>query len=188
MVLGQHRVSRIVATVVVKDNVLLLLAAVDNFLRSGAQFVADLLNQGNDKWSDDGEDEFGELLLQLLNNLGKHRDLLNSARDALHDVIMELNGGHDLLVNVSDVDSKLLGVARGDRGVLHLRRVGVVLNLVDSGALMLVAKQTIGDLVEEVTEKAGVRGLAVLKGALELLNLVLGHLVGHWNIHQRTGT
>ena len=55
---------------VVKDNVLLIHAALDDLLRSSLEFGSDLMDNGDDERSNEREDEHGELLLQLFENLG----------------------------------------------------------------------------------------------------------------------
>lgn len=169
---------RVSAAVILKDDVLLLLAAVDN-LGAGPELVADLVNEGHDERSNDGEDESGELLLQLLDDLGQHRDLLDCTRDGLHDVV-KLNGGHHLLVDLADVASELLGVSRGDQHVLDLGRRSVGLNLVDPSFLILVPEEVLRNLVEKVAEHAGVCVLALLQSPFKLVDFVLGKLVRHW--------
>ncbi len=92
---------------------------------------------------------------------------------------MELDDRHDLLEDLLDVAGELLGLARGDMHVLHLGRVRVVLDVVH---LLLVpaAQDAIRDLPQESLKQAGILRLAVLQGALELVDLVLGQFVGHY--------
>ena len=182
VVLGQHGVSGIARVIIMENNVLLALTALNDLVGASLELVADLLDQGDDEGGNDGEDEDGKLLLQLLNDLRQHRDLLNGARDALHDVIMELNGRHDLLEDVLDVEGELLRVTRGDGNILHLSRGGVLLELIDAITLVLVTKDAVGDLVQQVPAHAGIGRGALLKSALEFVNLILGQLVGHLSL------
>ncbi|KAI6761460.1 hypothetical protein HG531_002013 [Fusarium graminearum] len=134
-------------SVIVKDDVLLALTACDDLIGTGLELVADLLDERNDERSNNGEDEDGKLLLQLLNDLGQDRNSLHGGGDALHDVVMELNSRHDLLKDILDVLSELLRVTRRNSGVLHLSSSGAVLEFVNSVTLVLVTEDAIGDLV-----------------------------------------
>jgi hypothetical protein len=69
VILRQHGVSGIGATVVIEDDMLLLLGVLDNLLGAGTQLIADLVDDRHDERCDDGEDPHGELLLQLLEDL-----------------------------------------------------------------------------------------------------------------------
>lgn len=140
MILGQHGVGWIARGIVVKDNVLLLLAAVDNLGRAGVELVANLADQGHDEGSHDGEDETRKLLLQLLDNLGKNGYLGDGRSDGLHDIVVELDGGHYLAEDSGHVERKLLRVARRDRHVLYLSRRSIGLNLVNFRALISSAQ------------------------------------------------
>jgi hypothetical protein len=180
VILGKHRVSGVRGAVIVEDDVLLVLTACNNLIRTSLQLVSDLLNERNDERSNDGEDEDRELLLKLLNDLGKHRDALHGARDALHDVIVELNSRHDLLKDILDVLGEFLGVTGRHTGVLHLGSGGIVLELINSVALVLISKNAIRDLIQKITEHAGVRLSTLLKSTFKLLNLVLGQLIGNF--------
>ena len=171
--------GRVVAAIVAEDDVLLVLAALDDLRGAGSQLALDLVDDGDDKGGDDGEDKDGQLVLDLLDELGQDGDLLDGFGDLHDNLVVELDDGHDLLEDLLDVAGKLLGLARRDTHVLHLGRVRVVLNVVH---LLLVpaAQDAIRDLVQEILKKAGILRLAVLQGALELLDLVLGQFVGHY--------
>lgn len=179
MILGEHGVSGVGRSIIVENDVLLTLTARDNLFRTSLELIADLVNERNDERSNDGEDEDRELLLQLLDDLGQHGDSLHSARNALHDVVVELNSGHDLLKDILDVLSELLGVARRDACVLHLSSSSVVLEFINSVTLVLITKNAIRDLIQQIAKHAGVGFGTLLESALKLLNLVLGQLVGN---------
>ena len=176
MILGQHGVSRVGGVVVLKDNMLLGLAALDDLSSSGGKLILDLIKDGDDEGGNDGEDPERKLLLKLLDDLAEEGDLLNSRRDGLEKVVVELNGRSDLGKHVVDVDCELLRVPGRDGGILHLSGLGVVLNLVHF-VLLVASNDAIGDLIQEVAEKAGVIVLVVLEGALEIVQLALGQLV-----------
>lgn len=161
-----------------EHNVLLLLGRVDERLRAGHELILDVLNKGNNEGGDDAEDEAGKLLLELLDNLGKNGDLLNGGSDALHDLVVKLDGRHDLMEAILYVTGELLGFAGRDFRVLHLSVVGVGLYLINLITLVLVSEEAIGDLVEEVSEHTGVGLSRLLKCTLELVDLVLSELVG----------
>lgn len=137
------------------------------------------MDKRNQEWSDDGENEHGQLLLELLNDLGQHRDLFNSVRNALHDIIVKFNGRHDLSEHLLDIDGELLRLTRGDGGVRHLSRRRIFLQLVDLVTLVLVSKDAVRDLVKKVTEHAGISPGTLLQSTFKLLNLVLGELIGN---------
>jgi hypothetical protein len=179
VILGKHRVSGVARIIVVEDNVLLTLTASNDLIRTSLELIADLLDERNNERSNDGEDEDGELFLQLLDDLGEHRNLLHSTRNALHDVIVEFNSRHDLLKDILDVDGEFLGITRRHSGVLHLSSSSIVLELVDPVTLVLIPKDAIRDLIQKVTKHAGVRLGTLLESTLELLNFVLSELVGH---------
>lgn len=158
--------SGIGGRVVVPHNVLLVLAAVDDLLRPSLELGLDLIDERDDKWGNDGEDELSKLLLELLNDLGKHRNLLDSGSDALHDIVVELNGRHDLGEDVLDIPGELLGLTRRDRHVLELGVSGVGLDLLGFLALVLVAEKAIRNVVKEFSEHAGISVAALLESAL----------------------
>ena len=63
VVLRQHGVGGVGRAVVVEDNVLLVLAALDNLGSSSGKLVLDLFDDRDDKRRNDGEDKAGQLLL-----------------------------------------------------------------------------------------------------------------------------
>ena len=177
MVLRKHRVGGVCAPVVVEDDVLLVLAALDDLGRSSAELVLDLLEDGDDKRRHDGERPDRHLFFELLNNLGKDGDLLNGRADVLHELVVELNGGHDLPIYVLAILGKLLRIPWRNGSVLHLRVGGVILDIVHL-SLLVTAKKAIWDLVEQVLDDASVVLSVVLQRALELVDLALGQFVG----------
>ena len=180
MILREHGMGRVGGSVVFKDNVLLVLAALDNLIGTGAELVLDLVDDRDDEGGNDGEDKNRELLFELLENLWQDGNLVNGLGDALNNFIMELDGGHDLLEDALDVLRVLLGLTWRNLHLLHLSGASVVLDVVHLLLLVVASKETIGDFVKEVSEDAGVLVLALLECALELLNLVLSQLIGHW--------
>lgn len=144
--------GRIRRVVVVKNNMLLLLAALDDFGGSGLKFTLDLVDQWDDKGRNDGEDKNGKLLLQLLNNLGKNRYVLNGRADALHDAIVEFNDGHDLPKDILDIDGELFGILwrNWDSFLLGGRRIG--LKLVELFTLITISQDSRGEFAEESLE------------------------------------
>lgn len=183
MVLGQHRVSRVRAAVVSEDDMLLILAALNDLGRSGSQLILDLVDDRNNKGSNHGEDKNRKLLLQLFNDLGQDRNLLNSTGDALEDLVVQLNGGHDLLEYLLDVACILLRVPGRDAHVLKLGIIRVTLDVMDLLLLVAFTEDAARDLVQKVLQNAGVAVPTVLEGALELLDLVLGQFVRHLARH-----
>lgn len=169
--------GRVGAPVVVENVVLLVLAARDDLGGASGQLVLNLVDDRDNERSNELEDEDGQLLLQLLNNLGQNRDLGNGLRDVLEKLVMKLDDGHDLLEDVADVGGKLLGIPRRHAHVLHLGRLGVVLQVIN--LVLLIAQQAIGNLVEQVAEDAGVIVAALLQCSLKILNLALRHLIRH---------
>lgn len=178
VILGQHGVGRVTRVVIFEHNVLLSFAALNDLLRASLELAADLVDKGDNEGSNEREDEDGQLLLELLDDLGQDGNLLKSGRDTLHDFIVELDGGHHLLEDILDVDGELLGLTGRDGGVLHLSLGCIGLELVDALTLVLVAKDAVRDLVEKISEHAGVCLASLLEGALKLINLVLGQLIG----------
>lgn len=118
MILGQHRVGRVGRAVVSEDDVLLLLAALYDLSRSSPQFILDLVDDRNDEGSNDGKDENRQLLLKLLNDLGQDGDFVNGLGNTLHDIVVQLDGWHDLLEDLLDVESVLLRLPGGNAHVL----------------------------------------------------------------------
>ena len=177
VILGQHRVSRVISVVIVEHDMLLLLTALDNLIRAGSKFIADLVNQGHNERRNDGKNEDRQLLFKLLNDLWKNRNLLHCRVDGLNNVIVKLDGGHDLVVAVLDVHGELLGVTRRHGSVLHLSSIGVRLNFINLLTVVLVAKDATGNLVQELTQQAGVSVLAVLKCTLKFINFILSQLI-----------
>jgi len=43
---------------------------------------------------------------------------------------------------------------------------------------LIVSEEAVGNLIQKVTEEAGIAVLALLEGALQVFNLTLGQLVG----------
>lgn len=178
VILGQHGVCGVSRVVIFEHNVLLSLAALNDLLGTSLEFVADLVDEGDNEGSNEREDEDGQLLLELLNDLGQDGDLLKSGRDTLHDFIVELDGGHHLLEDILDVDGELLRLTGRDGGVLHLSLSCIGLELVDAFTLVLVTKDAVRDLVEKISEYTGICLASLLEGALKLVNLILGQLIG----------
>jgi hypothetical protein len=83
VVLGKHGVGGVRRRVVIEDDVLLLPAALNHFRRAGFQFSLDLLDDRKYVGSENGEDKDGDLVLNLLDQLRQHRDLLDSFIDLL---------------------------------------------------------------------------------------------------------
>ena len=127
---------------VIKYDVLLGLAALNDLMRSGAKLVLDLLQDRNHEWGHDGEHPNRHLLLELLENLGQNGDLINHLADALQNLIVELDRRHDLLEDILDVTGELFGVTGGDLGVLHLRVVGVVTGEENATLDVLIAPES----------------------------------------------
>jgi hypothetical protein len=175
-------VSRVTGVVVFKDDVLLVLGAVNDLGRASRQLVLDLRNHGEDKGTDDLEDKEGHLLLKLLDDLGEDGDLGDGLREVLEELIVEFDGRHDLPEDLANVFGKLLGLSRRHGHVLHLGSLGVALEVVQLGLLVLVTKQAVGDLVEQVAKKAEVVVLALLESSLQVLDLALDHLIGHCHL------
>lgn len=180
VVLGQHGMSRVGGLVIVKDDMLLVVARLNDLVGAGAQFVLDLADDWHNEGCNQREHKDRKLVLELLNDLGQDGDLLDLLRDLLDNLIVELNRRHYLLEDVLDVQGILLRVPRRDGRLLHLRRVCVALQLLHLALLVVAAKQARGDLVEQVAQDAGVPLRALLQRALKLLNFVLGQLVGHF--------
>lgn len=170
--------SRVIRVVVIEHNVLLLLAALDDLVRTGSKLITDLMNQGHNEWRNDGENENRKLFFKLLDDLWKNRNLLHRRVDGLHNIIVELYGGHDLVVAVLDVHGELLRVTRRHSSVLHLSRIGVSLNFINLLTMILVPKDATGYLIKEFSQQASVSVLAVLKSTLKFINLILSQLIG----------
>ena len=177
VILGKHRVGRICAVIIVKDDVLFVLAALNDLRRASLEFVTDLLDQGDDERSHDGEDKDRKLLLELFDELGQNRNLLNRLGNIHENLVVQLDGRHYLLEDLLNVTSVLFGVARGHIHVLHLGIVGVGLDLLELLLLIVAAKETAGNLVEQVLKETGIVTAAVLESAFQLVDLVLGELV-----------
>lgn len=182
MVLGQHGVGGIRGVIIMEDDVLLLLAALDDLIGSSHELTLDILDERHDHWRNEGEDKTRQLLLQLLDDLGQDWNSFNCGGDALHDFVVELDGRLNLTEDILDVHSELLGLSRRHGMVLHLSIDRILLELVDLVTLMLVAEEAIWDVVKEITQHAGVSSLGLLESALKLINLILSQLVGDCHI------
>lgn len=86
MILAEHAVSGITPVVLLEDNVLLVLAALNDLVGASLELSTKLADQGHNEGCHDREDELGKLLLKLLNDLGKNGDLLECSGDALTQV------------------------------------------------------------------------------------------------------
>lgn len=180
VVLGQHGVSRISTVIIVEDDMLQLFTALDNFSGASLELVANLANQRDDKGSHDGKDKLAQLLLKLFHHLGQDGDLVDGGVNSLHDVVVKLDGGHDLSIDVLDVQSEFLGVPGRDGSILHLSSIGIFLNFINLLLFFAAAEDTVGNLVKEFAKETSIGLLALLKCTFELLNLVLGQLVRYW--------
>lgn len=138
------------------------------------------MNQGHNKGRDDGEDENRQLLLQLFDNFGEDRDPLNRRANALHDAIVEFNGGHDRPENILDIHGEFFGILWRDWLVFFLGGGCVRLDLVEFVSLIASRKNTRGELAEESLKEAGISHLAFVKCSLKLVDLVLSQLIGYW--------
>lgn len=183
VVLGQHGVSGVGTIIVVEDNVLLIQTALDDLAGSSPELILDLVDDRDNERGDEREDEHGQLLLKLLYQLGEDGDVLDLLGDGLENLVVELDRRHYLLEDVLDVARVLFRLARRNLGLFHLGGVGVVLKLLHFALLVITAKQAIGNLVEQVAEKARVAALALLQRALELLDFILRQLVGDLTRH-----
>lgn len=168
--------------IVVEDNMLLGLAALNDLMRSGAKLILDLLQNRDHERGHNGENPDRHLLLKLFEDLGQNRDFLDHLADGLHQLIVELDGGHNLLEDVLNVLGELLGVTRGNLGVLHLRVCSVILDVLHF-TLLVSAKDSIRDLAKKIFDHAGVAVLVVRQSTLELVQLILGELVGNWPLY-----
>jgi hypothetical protein len=93
---------------------------------------------------------------------------------------VEFDCWHHLLEDLLDISGKFLRVSRRNAHVLHLGGLGVALDVLH--LLFLIASEQIRrDLVQQIPEEAGIIVAVSLKSTLELLDLVLGELVGDWN-------
>ena len=70
MVLGQHRVGRIGRAIVMENDQLLVLAALNDFRRASIQLCLDLIDDRNHKGCKKREDKDIELVLKILNQIG----------------------------------------------------------------------------------------------------------------------
>lgn len=186
MILGQHGVCRIGTAVIAEHNVLLLLAGLDDFGRTSTQLVLDLLEDGNDHGRNDREDPHGHLFLELLDDLRKDRDLIKGLTDVHEKLVVKLNRRHDRAEDVLDIAGELLRLPGRDARLLHLGVGCVVLDFVHLVLLVAgttTAEEAVGDLIEKAFNHAGVVAGVLLESAFEVLNLALGHLVGHfWGV------
>lgn len=114
--------------VIVEDNVLLVLAAGYNLRGSGAKFVLDLLDDGNNERCHNRENPHRHLVLELLDDLRQNGDFLDCLADALQEFVVEFDSRHYLLEDLLDILGKLFGLPRRDRRVLHLRVGGIALD------------------------------------------------------------
>lgn len=118
------------------------------------------------------------LLLELLEDLGKNRDLLKRLRDVLEDLIVELDDRHDLSKDLLNLLCELLRLTRRDVHLFHLGGSVVVLDLVEP-LLLVPANEPRRKLVQEIFQSTVVVPLVVIKGLLQLLDLILGEFVRH---------
>lgn len=172
--------GRVRRVFIIENDMLLFLAALNDFERSRLEFILDLMNQRHNKGRDDGEDENGELLLQLFDNLGENGDPLNRRADALHDAIVKLNGRHDCSVDILDIHGEFFGILWRDWLVLFLGGGCVRLNLVELVSMVASGKDTGGEFAEKSLKEARISHLAFIKSSFKLVNLILSQLIGYW--------
>lgn len=115
-----------------------------------------------------------------MSQLGQFEDMLTGNildrfRDALQNLVVELKSRHDLVEDALDVLGVFLWFLGRDR--VYLSGTCVLLDVLHLLLLVIAAKDTIRDLVQEILEEAGVAGLALLESALELFDFVLSQLV-----------
>jgi len=178
MILGKHRVGRIRAFIIVKDDQLLILTALNDLGRTGIQLILDLANNRQNEWSDQREDKHVDLSLELFDKFGKHWDLLNSFRNRKHNLVVPCHDGLDLLCNLLHLNSKLFWISWRYAGLVHLGICCVHLELFGLSSFILVAKDAFGNLVEKILEQACISTSLLLNSALEFLDFALSGLVG----------
>jgi hypothetical protein len=127
-------------TVIVEDDVLLVLGALDDFRRALVQLGLDLVDNRHHDRSKETEDEDVELVLYVFDEIWQDWDLLDCFGDFLHDLIVPLNSWVDILGHLLHLASEGLWLTRGDMYLGHLCSCRVDLQLVRLASLVFAAK------------------------------------------------
>lgn len=186
MIFAEHAVGGIGVVVVGENSHLVLLAALDDLARAGVQLILNLRDDGHYVRRQQRENEEVDLVLELLNEFGQNWNLVDSRRDALHDVVVELDDRVDLLHDIVNLPCEGLRFLGTDVHVLHVRSVGVRLELVrfTSWVIASTAKDAWGNLLEDVLEQRSIRVLSMTDSAFKLLELRLCSLVAELAHHR----
>lgn len=160
-----------------EDNQLLVATALDDFGRTSSKLLLDLADNRQDKRSEQREDKDVELLGELLEKIGQDGDLFDGLVDAHHKLVVELEDGVDLVLNVLELLGPLFGLFRRELHVAHLSGGSVALQFINLAGLILAAEEARRKSLEEFLEQTGVLVLRTIDDAFKLLNFGLGGLV-----------
>jgi hypothetical protein len=150
VVFAEHRVRGVRGAVIVKHDVLCVLGRLDDLIATGVEFVLDLADDGHDVGCEEGEDEFVDFFLDIVDEVREDGDLLNGLGDTLHDFIVPFDDGFDLILDVVEVAGPFFGLAGRDTRVLHLVGLGVLFEFLHFACFVFAAEDAGGDLVEQV--------------------------------------
>ena len=177
MILGEHRVCGVGRTVVVEYDQLLFTTALDDLRRTSRELLLDLADDGQDKRRKQRENEDIELLGKLLKKIGQDGDLLDGLIDAHHELVVKLEDGVDLVLDLLELLGPFLRSSGLKLHVGHLGGGSVALQFVNFAGLILATEKTRWKGLEKLLEQTGVLILRVIDDALQLLNLRLSSFV-----------
>lgn len=160
-----------------EDNQLLVATALNDLRGTGGELLLDLADDGQDERSEQREDKDVELLGELLEKIGQDGNLFDSFVDAHHKLVVELQDGVDLALDVLELLGPLFGLLGRELHVAHLSGGSVALQLINLAGLILAAEKAGGKSLEELFEETGVLVLRTIDDAFQLLNLGLSGLV-----------
>ena len=132
--------SRISRIIVMEDNQLFVLAALDNLRTTSVQLRLDLVDNRENEWSQEGEYEDVDLLFKLLNKIRKNGNLLNSFGDRLHELVVPFDDWIDFLRRLLHLSGKGFRLTGRDSHLRHLSRGSIGLKLICLSSLVLASE------------------------------------------------
>lgn len=126
--------------IIMEDNQLFVLGALDDLRRTFIQFGLDLVDDWYHKRGQETEDKDIDLVLDLFNKVRKNGDLVNSFSNLLHDFVMPLDDGVDFLGNLLHLARESLRLTWRNMRLGHLCSYGIGLQLICFSSLVAAAK------------------------------------------------
>ena len=204
MVLGEHRVRRVVAAGVRPRLELLVRARVDEACRAILQLLGDGRDDGLDKRCEEAENKDCQCLTDVVKQTLEAGDLGDHVADCTHDLVAELENRVDLLCYLDGVE---IGAHSGNHvdvafssGVLSLLRLGSLLevprlrckttadarelrdqrdevSIATTGGAKFESKQATGPGSSPAQTGRFGKSFGVLEGNVHLVNLRLGKVI-----------